>query len=128
MCSSSQGCLCQCNNCNLPPTPLHPAHYPVFDRSKHRLLYKKAHETLQQDIRKSSVCKEEIFFPPCHLHQQNNTNADLKGRWFFKSLVTVKMQLITTPGHSISIQTSYKTVLRGPKFYLWPCPFIFLFC
>lgn len=68
------------------------------------------------------------FFPPCRLYQQNNTNADLKGRWFFKSLVTVKMQLITTLGYSIPIQTSYKSALRGPKFYLWPCPLTFPFC
>lgn len=73
MCSSSQGCLCQRNNCSLPPTPLHPAHYPVSDRSEHQLLYKKAHETLQQDIIKSPVYKEEGFCPSHH-YQKIDTN------------------------------------------------------
>lgn len=127
MCSSSQGCLCQRNDCNLPPTPLHPAHYPVSDRSERQLLYKKAHETFQQDIRKSPAYEEEVF-SPCHRYQQIDKNVEFKGWRFFKSLVTVKMKPITTSGYSIPIQTPNESVLMGLEFYLWPCPSTFPSC
>lgn len=105
------------HGCNLPFTPLHPPHYLVSDRSKRQPLYKKAHETLQQDIRKSPACKEE-FFPPCHRYKQIDANADLKGRRLFKSLVTAKMKPITISGYAVPIQTCREPVLMGLKFYL----------
>lgn len=68
------------------------------------------------------------FFPPCHCYQQIDTNVELKGQQFFRSLVTVKMKPTATSGYSIPIQTPNESVLMGPKFYLWPCPFMFPFC
>lgn len=92
--SSSQGCLCQRNACNLSPTPVHPAHYPVSDRSKHQLLYKKTHETLQEDMRKSPAYKEEIFSPLSLLP------ADWYKRWIKRSTVLQKSCYCKNETHS----------------------------
>jgi len=61
--------------------------------------------------------RKRVFFPRYH-NQQINTNVELKGWQFFKSLVTVKMKPISTSRYSVPIQTPNESVLMGLKFYL----------
>lgn len=71
--------------------------------------------------------KRKRFFSSYHHYQQTDTNVELKGRQFFRSLVTGEMKPITTSGYSTSIQTPNVSVLMGLNFYLWPWSFGFPF-
>lgn len=120
----SQGCLGQCNS-NLPPSPLHPAHYLVSDRSAS--CSTKRHMKHFSKTLENHLPKRKRFFCSYHHYQQIDTNVEFKGWQFFRSLVTGEMKPITTSGYSISIQISNVSVLTGLNFYLWPWSFGFPF-
>lgn len=125
MCSSSQSCLCQCN-WNLPPPPSLQLIIRCLTEASASCSTKRHMKHFSKTL-ENHLPKRKRLFSSCHHYQQTDTNVELKGRQFFRSLVTGEMKPITTCGYSISIQTPNASVLMGMNFYLWPWPFGFSF-
>lgn len=126
MCSSSQGCLCQCNR-NLSPLPSLQLIIWCLTEASASCSTKRHMKHFSKTL-ENHLPKRKRLFSSCHHYQQTDTNVELKGWQFFRSLVTGERKPITTSEYSISIQRPNASVLMGLNFSSDLGTLVFPFC